>query len=332
MVLPGTVVSIVLSFLFVLVCLPYWIRRSLQHDLVILDAQKFPAKRVAYLGGIVVVFGAVVGVLFYVAAHTFLYNNEGNLTVLLAGVCSILGALVIGVVDDLLGERIGLRQYQKPILCLFASLPLVVVNAGVSLMYVPFFGPVAFGLLYPFLLVPVGVSGAANGFNILAGVNGLEAGLGVIILTTLGFVCWVSGSSAGAIVAFCMVAAILPFLFFNWFPARILPGNGFTYAVGASIAVVAIVGNVERSALILFIPYFFECFLKLRGLFQKESLARVLPDGSLVNQYSKWYSLNHVVIGFLRSIKGRALEWEVAMVLCSVELFLAGIVFVITFL
>jgi UDP-N-acetylglucosamine--dolichyl-phosphate N-acetylglucosaminephosphotransferase len=299
--------------------------------LLITDTQKLPARRVPYLAGLGVAFGAVVGILFFIAAQTFFYTKgPADYTgVLLASVSTILIALLIGIVDDLLGERIGLRQYQKPLLTLFAALPLAVVNAGENVVSIPFFGFVALGHLYPFLILPVGVVGATNGFNILAGLNGLEAGMGVLILGTLGYLAWVTESFAAAVIAVCVLAALLVFFWFNRFPARILPGNSLTYAVGASIAVVAIIGDLERSALILFVPYFLEFFLKLRGMFQKESLARPLADGSLANKYRQWYSLNHVVVSLLRKIKGSAREWEVA---CTLLLFELVFVFAACFL
>jgi len=322
-------VAFVISFVFTLIAIPYWIKRSRRQNLLISDAQKLPARRIPYLAGLIVAFGAVIGILFFIAAQTFVYTKGPSdyTSVLLASVSTVLIALLIGIVDDLLGERIGLRQYQKPLLTLFACLPLAVVNAGENVMSLPFLGVVALGHFYPFIVVPVGIVGAANGFNILAGLNGLEAGMGIIILSTLGYFAWLTESFAAVVIAFSMVAALLVFFWYNKFPAKILPGNSLTYAVGASIAVVAIVGDLERSAVILFVPYFLEFFLKLRGLFQKESLARLLSDGSLVNRYKQWYSLNHVVISLLRRIKGKAGEWEVALVLFSFELFFVIVAF-----
>lgn len=323
MILLQIAVAVGVSFLFTLVALPYWISRSKAHKLLIQDSQKMPVRRIPYLAGLIVVFGAVLGILSFVFAQTFVYPGKEGITVLLAAVATILIALIIGIIDDLLGEKIGLRQYQKPILTLVAALPIIVVNAGQNIMSFPFIGQVMLGNLYAFVVVPIGIVGATNGFNMIAGVNGLEAGMGIIILSTLGYLAWTFEGFSAAVIAACMVAALLSFLWYNRFPARILPGNGFTYAVGAAIAVVAIVGNLERAALLLFIPYFIEFFLKLRGLFQKESLARPLSDGSLVNNYKHWYSLNHVVISLLRKLKRKAREWEVTLVLLGFEVLIA---------
>lgn len=322
MILAEGVFAVIVSFVLARVALPYWIRRSREQKLLITDVQKIPAVRIAHLAGLIVVPSAVVGLLCYIAGQTFLRSGEDT-TVLLASVGTLLIALLIGVVDDLLGERIGLRQYQKPILTVFAALPMVVINAGHDVMYVPLLGAVNFGYLYPFVVVPLGIVGASNGFNMLAGVNGLEAGMALIALGTLGFLSALRGFVAAEMIAFCFIAAILVLFWYNKFPAQVLSGNGFTYAAGTAIAVVAIVGDNERSAVLLFIPYFVEFVLKLRGMFQKESLAVPMADGSLRSKYVKWYSLNHVVISFLRKVKRRAYEWEITGMLLGFELVIA---------
>jgi len=321
---PDVIIAVLLSFVFAFFVMPYWIRRAKEHRLLIKDVQKFPAKKVPYLAGPIVVFSAAIGILFYIASQTFMYYNGSNNIFLLAAVATMLIALIIGIVDDLLGEKIGLRQYQRPILTVFAALPMMVVNAGQNIMHLPLIGRVELGNLYPFVIVPLGIIGASNGFNMLAGVNGLEAGLGIIILSTLGYLALATGGTAAVVIAFCTVAALLVFLWYNKYPAKILPGNSLTYAVGAIIAVVAILGDMEKFAILLFIPFFLEFLLKLRGRFQKESLARPLADGSLTNKYKQWYSLNHVIISFLRTIKKKAYEWEVTVIIIIFELIIAA--------
>ena len=306
--------------------LPQWIKRATVHKLLITDVQKIPPRPIPYLAGLIVASSAVIGTLLFIAQQTFIHQDTTLTVELLAGVSSILIALIIGVVDDLLGQKIGLSQAQKPILCLFAAIPIIVINAGRHMMTLPFIGPAMLGNAYPFLIIPLAITGAANGYNMLAGINGLEAGQGLIILSTLGYLSWISGASASAtIIAACMVGAILPFFLRNKYPAQILPGNGFTYSVGATIAIVAIMGDLERSAVILFIPYFIEFILKARGRFKKESLARPLPNGSLKSKYAKWYSLNHISISTLRKLKGKAFEWEVTMLILGFELIFAAI-------
>ena len=314
-----TYVSVFFSFLTTLLVLPFWIRRARQHNLLLVDVHKSNKREVPGLGGLIVVFGCVMGVFTYVALHTFYYESQRNALILFAATSSLLLSTLIGLVDDLLGRKIGLRQYQKPILTFFVALPIMVINGGVTTMALPWVGEVQFGLFYPLLILPLGIVGAANGFNMIAGMNGLEAGMGLILTGTLGYLSYLKGSFAGAIFAACMFFALLVFFAFNKYPAKIFPGNVLTYAVGTSVALIAIMGDLEKYAVILFIPYYFECVLKLRGLMQKETLVRVNADGTLIHKYKKWYSLPHVVMSVLRLLHIRPKEWAVVFIIhaCS---------------
>lgn len=320
------IIPTIICFIITIFILPCWIKIARKHALVSIDVHK-PGKHVAELGGLIVVFGAIIGILFYIAWNTFsqLVSDSG-FVFMMASIASILIAAFIGLVDDILGWKIGLRQYQKALLSVLIAIPLVVVNAGVSNITLPFVGEISLGLLYPLLAVPIGIVGASNAFNMLAGFNGLEAGLGMIILSTLGYLSYANGQVPAAMIAFCFVAALLAFLFFNWYPARVFGGNILTYSIGTVIAIVAILGNNERAALILFIPYFIEFMLKFRGLMQKESFGKPLKDGSITNRYDKWYGLEHISISLLRAIKKRAYEWQIVLVLYAFELFFVAIV------
>ncbi len=232
--------------------------------------------------------------------------------------------MLIGLVDNLLGWKKGLRQYQKLLLSFLIALPIMVVNAGTHIMSLPFVGAVDLGNFYALLIVPLAIVGASNGFNMLAGFNGLEAGLGIIQTTTLAFIAWNSGASAAAILSACTASSLLAFLYFNKYPAKVFPGDTLTYPVGAVLAVTAILGNIEKFAVILFIPYLLEFVLKARGRFQKESFGKLLPDGTLVNRYEKWYGLEHIAISCLKKVSV-ATEQRVVLTLWLVELVFTGV-------
>ena len=85
------------------------------------------------------------------------------------------------------------------------------------------------------------------------------------------------------------------------------------------MACIAIIGNIEKFAVILFIPYFLEGFLKARGRFQKESFGKLQKDGTLRNRYPKWYGCEHIAIS---ALKEKATEQRVvALLLCVQALF-----------
>ncbi len=320
---PLLLISFVVSFAVTYLLIPPWIRAAHRIGLVGRDMNKFAKPEVAEMGGIAVVSGFVAGVLYYIGLSTFYFNQDANLVYVLAVLATVLIITIIGMLDDLLGWKIGLKQWQKPLLTLVAALPMMVVNAGESSMVLPIVGNVDFGILYPLLVIPLGIAGAANGFNMLAGYNGLEAGMGVIILTALGITALLTGTPWVAIIAFAMVFALIAFLRYNWYPAKIFPGDSLTYSVGALIACVAILANAEKIAVILFLPYFLDFLLPLRKKMKVEAFGKPAEDGSLKMPYNKIYDTAHAVILLLRKLKGKAYEYEVTMLILIVEIMLA---------
>lgn len=310
----------IISFFVTLVVTPFWIKRAKRAGLVGRDVHKLDRKNVAEVGGITVITGFLFGILVYIAIQTFYFSNQLKSLEIMAVLSTILIIAFIGLVDDILGWKIGLRQWQRPLLTLFAALPMVVINSGHSTMILPFLGRVDIGLFYPLFFVPIGIVGAANGFNMIAGYNGLEVKMGILILSVLGVVSWIIGNTGASILAFIMVFSLFGFLYFNKYPARVFPGNILTYSVGAMIAIIAILGNVERIALVLFFPYFIELVLKLRGNFQKESFSKVLRDLGLDVPYDKFYGLEHIMVYINKKIRKRVTENNVVNSLLIFEL------------
>ncbi|MDP2628571.1 MAG: glycosyl transferase family 4, partial [Nanoarchaeota archaeon] len=159
------------------------------------------------------------------------------------------------------------------------------------------------GLLYPLIIVPLGIVGASTTYNFLAGYNGLEGSQGILILSALGIVTKLTGNSWLSVICFIMVSCLIAFFLFNKKPARIFPGDILTYSIGSLIAIIAILGNIEKIAIWFFIPYIIETVLKVRGKLEKESFAKIKDDGSLENRYEKFYGLEHIAIHLLGKMK-----------------------------
>ncbi len=318
-----TLSAFFISFFITFFTLPFWIKRAKFAKLVGYDVHKNGKPQIPELGGICVITGFLVSLLFYIATRIFIYNTGDNILSIFATITALLIATSIGFVDDILGWKIGLRARYKVALTFFIALPIVVINVGHTVMAVPFLGQVDFGILYPLLFVPLAIIGASNGFNMIAGYNGLEAGQSMLILTALSIITYFTGNTYLSLMGACMIAALGAFYIFNRYPAKIFPGDTLTYPVGALIAIMAILGDVEKYALILFIPYFMELVLKARGRFVKESFALVKENGSLENRYEQWYGLEHIAIDVVRKIKGTATEQDVVHALFAFQLFFA---------
>jgi len=318
-------IPIILSFLTVLVITPLWIKKAKNIKLVWDDMNKLSKKKVSGSGGLIVILGFILGTLLYVAIQTF-YVSANNFIEIFALTTSILILGMIGIIDDLLGwQQGGLRKRVRLLLVFIAAIPLIVINAGSSQIFLPFLGSTNIGILYPLIFIPLGIVGSTTTFNFIAGYNGLEANQGIILLSALAIASLFTGSFYLAIIAIIMVAALFGFMIYNTYPAKIFPGDSLTYPVGGLIAIMAILGNYELFAVFIFIPYFIETGLKLRGKLIKQSFGLPREDGSITNKYNKIYGLEHLSIKILEKFKGKAYEWEVVLL---INLFQLAIVIV----
>ncbi|MBU1103981.1 MAG: glycosyl transferase family 4 [Nanoarchaeota archaeon] len=323
------ILPILASFFVTLFLIPSWIKRAKKAGLVGKDVNKINGKEIAEAGGVTVVSGFAMGVLIYVSISTFIFKRADNFIEIFSLMSSIFFIAFIAFTDDILGWKIGLRRRTRIVLVAFASIPLIAINAGKSAISVPFFGGVDLGIIYPLVLIPLGIVGATTTYNFLAGFNGLEAGQGVIILSALAIVSYFTGSSWIAIIALCMVSALLAFLIFNFCPAKVFPGDSLTYPVGGLIAIMAILGNFEKIAVFFFIPVIIEFILKGRGKYVKQSFGKPNSDGSLDLKYEKIYSLNHLAIFLMKNHGVKPTEKKVVFSIWAFQLLVILIGFAI---
>jgi len=307
-----------------------WIRSAKAAKLVGKDMNKPDYPSIPRSGGLIVAIVICFSLLIYIFLKTFslLGTPSTHIVEVFAISATVLLAGFIGFIDDVLGWKEGLTQLQKVLLTVPIALPLTVINAGQSIIQLPILGNVDLGMLYPLLVVPLGVIGATNGFNLLAGYNGLEASMGLVIFAVFGFTGLYVGKLWIAFIAFIVYACLLAFLAFNWYPAKVFPGNSFTYAIGALIATLAILGDMERIALWLFMPYFLEILLYFRArvidkMGDVQAFAKPNKDGSLEMPYKKVYDTTHFAIWFLKRVKGKVYERDVVLFLIAVQALIA---------
>jgi UDP-N-acetylglucosamine--dolichyl-phosphate N-acetylglucosaminephosphotransferase len=320
------VMILLLSFLITLVFTPIWIKKAKKVGLVGKDMHKVEGKKIAEAGGVAVLFGFILGVLSYIAIKTFYFKDMSNLIEIFTLLSVILIISLVGLIDDTLGWKIGLNKKTRIFFLMFAAIPLVVINAGESTMM-----GIDFGLFYPLFFIPLGIVGASATFNFLAGYNGLETSQGILILSALALATLFTENSWLSLISIIMVACLIAFYFFNKYPSKVFPGDVLTYSVGALIATIAILGNIEKIAVFFFIPYILETGLKLRGKLKKESFAEVEKDGSLKMPYKKVYGLEHLVIYILKKIKPskKVYEKEVVHVINGFQIFIIILGFVL---
>lgn len=294
-------ISFIVSFLVPYLTLPRIIRKLNDIGMTGKDINKPDKPEVAEMGGLMVVAGLIGGILIFMGILTYINEIFGknlinvNFIYLLASLSVILVIAIIGIIDDLF----DLRHSVKAILPIFASLPLVVMaSAGSSIMNIPFIGKIDFGILYVLILVPIAITACSNMTNMLAGFNGMEAGMGIVACLTLAVIALFIGTPEGFVAFILLISltgALFGFLRYNWFPAKVFPGDVGNLTIGAVIATSIIIGNFESYGVIVMIPFIIEFFIKL---------ANKLPTKNWQGKYinGKLYSLNEKPISFAQWI------------------------------
>jgi len=312
-------------------------------QIVAVDMHKKDKPKLPAGGGICVGAGVLTGTLFFVGVVTFSsaapfsLSSQTSAVILLAAISSILIVTLSGLLDDLnvrtrvvqtkdgLNVKIGFPQWVKPLLTLPAAVPLMVIRAGTTWMALPFIGTVNFGILYPLLIIPVGFVGASNVVNMLGGFNGLEAGMGIIYTLSLGLYALITGGIQAAVLLLTACAALLAFLRYNWYPAKILAGDSLTYLLGSLVAAGVIIGDMQRAGLIVMLPFIIEFVLKARKKFKASSLGKLREDGKLDAPYGKKiYSWTHVLMNV-----DKLRERDVTIALIFVQVLFAALSFIV---
>ncbi len=309
-----------LSFILTFLLIKYWIELAKQRGLVGRDMNKFEEVYVAEGGGVPFLMGTIPVIILL-----SLFYPEKSLEILAIS-SSILLLGMIGFVDDVLGWKKGLPQWVKPVLTILAALPIsvVVYMRGLSgLSLDPF--------IYAWIAVPIGIVGASNGFNMLAGFNGLEGGLALIILSTLGVKAFMEGNLWLFDIILVFIAALLAFLYYNWYPARIFPGDSFTYAIGGLIASITIFGGMEVIGVALYTLFILKLILFLRARFldkKKKVEAFGIPqrDGTLKKPYDKWYDTTHIAMDILGK---HSTERNVVLLILTAQLIISTLVLLV---
>jgi len=278
--LPLYVIAIIcglLSFLVTRLSMPRIIRKLEAADIVGKDLHKSWKPIVAEMGGFGILFGFIIGMFSGIYMHDIL---TFPLCIVLI-VILLVG--IIGIVDDLL----VLSSKEKLFLLFLAGLPLI------------WAAPPNVGILY-LISIPIAISIGSNLTNMLAGLNGIESGLGVISLTSLTIACIILGKYDVTIISMSMLGSLIAFLYFNKYPAKIFPGDTGTLIIGATIVSIAFIGRVKLIALIVLMPNIIDAVMKFysAGVMERQQFkpTQVNDEGMLIRPETGFKSLIRFVI------------------------------------
>ena len=278
--LPLYVIAIIcglLSFLVTHLSMPLIIKKLEKADIVGKDIHKSWKPIVAEMGGFGILFGFTIGMFSGIYMHDILALQLCIvlIVILLVG--------IIGIVDDLL----ALSSKEKFFLLFLAGIPLIwAAHPNVGLIYL--------------IIIPIALSIGSNLTNMLAGLNGIESGLGVISMTSLTIACIILGKYDVTIISMSMLGALVSFLYFNRYPAKIFPGDTGTLIIGAAIVSIAFIGRVKLIALIVLMPNIIDAALKFysAGVMnrQQQKPTQLNDDGKLVRPETGFKSLIRLIL------------------------------------
>ncbi len=284
-------------------------------------------------GGIVMMIGIFVGLLALTLAQNYIGVGI-NAEILVITLLTALSIAFIGFVDDVSGSAVrtsradirkivsnyklfngGIKQWQKPLLTLIAALPLLTINFGPQVLLLPHIGYIYLNqFLYAFVLVPLAIVFSANAFNMLEGLNGISAQMGLVAFGALSVFTYHIQEYTSFATSTIFVAALAAYLYYGKYPAKILPGDSLTYLIGGGFAAAVLTSGAQVLGAIIVIPWLIECLLKARKRFHANSWGLIQKDGTLRSPHEKIYSSTHI---FMKT--GRLNEWQIALLLTGVE-------------
>jgi len=267
-----------MSYMVTFFSFPIMISRLEEAGIVGKNMNSKAQEEIPEMGGLIMTIGFSAGIILAIALRTF-YDVflKVNLTSILAALATILIVMLIGIFDDLVSVSQGIKAFMP----VFAALPLMAIKEGQYLMKIPLNGIINFGIYYSLILVPLGITGAVNAINMLAGFNGLEAGMGLVAVGSLAIIAYLMGQATSLIISIAALGALLATLYYNWYPAKILVGDVGTLTIGAVIASAVIIGNYEAAGIILMIPYMVDFLIKAKNHFPSKNWWGIYKNGKL---------------------------------------------------
>lgn len=207
------------------------------------------------IGGLIFIFATIITMFIMVGNPT----DEAMIAVY-----SFVGFGFVGFLDDLLKiikkKNEGLTSGQKMILLLIVSgfLTWYAYKYIGTSINIPFLnGQINLGLFY----IPAAMfyfAGVTNAVNLTDGLDGLATSVTVLVTTFLGIISYNLGHISLAIFCVALAGALLAFLRFNAFPARVFMGDTGSLALGGAVAMVALILKMPLILVLIGIIYVIE--------------------------------------------------------------------------
>ncbi|MDU3010244.1 MAG: phospho-N-acetylmuramoyl-pentapeptide-transferase [Peptoniphilus harei] len=194
------------------------------------------------IGGLIFLFSAII---------TTLLTGNFKVSVFMI-LFSTLAFGAVGFIDDyikvVMKRNLGLRAYQKLFLQFLTAVILIIYQYNSKHMgtdlYIPFLKDYrSIGVFYiPFIIFVI--VGTVNSVNLTDGLDGLSSSVTIICLLFFNVVAVKFQRYEIAAFSLALAGALIGFLFFNKYPAKVFMGDTGSLALGGAISAIALLLNV----------------------------------------------------------------------------------------
>lgn len=205
------------------------------------------------MGGLIFIIATFITTFILLVTNKIEFTNNLRIILLV-----FFGYAFIGFLDDYLSLKHhaneGLTAFQKLFLQLIIAVGffyMYISNGGQTALIVSTLGiHIEMGWLYGIFLLFVLV-GSSNAVNLTDGLDGLAGGLSAIALIAFSLISLVVGYEEIGIFTFVLTGAVMGFLIYNTYPAKVFMGDTGSLALGAVMGAVAIITHREVTLLVV---------------------------------------------------------------------------------
>jgi UDP-N-acetylglucosamine--dolichyl-phosphate N-acetylglucosaminephosphotransferase len=281
------------GFLTTLIYTPKLIQKAYKKGLTVKDMYKREKPDVPNYGGLAILAGILCSLIvsqFVLSEVAQVLNIELMVLVFYFMVFSF---AMFGLMDDLL----DVGQKSKIYIPFFLALPialLISTKAKIAIGSIVLLDPTAtitiagttigLNLVYAFIIAPIYVMVVSNLINMHSGFNGLSCGLSYILLVFTVIKVVLVQQTYNMPFILPLFGAILAFLYFETYPARIFWGNVGSLMVGAAVGGFIVLNNLEVFGIFIMIPHIINFLMYVVWKIKKVGdvkFGKVRDDGTL---------------------------------------------------
>jgi UDP-GlcNAc:undecaprenyl-phosphate GlcNAc-1-phosphate transferase len=194
------------------------------------------------LGGVGVVIGCLVSLLLHSWANsTFRMALVEFQTKVIGILIGLLIVASVGFWDDVRRLSASVKFGVQ----IFATLVVYSCGVQISVVDLPLLEPIHLGWFsYPITML--WIVGVINAINLIDGLDGLAGGVLLFASLVNLVVAVVSNALITAVLMGSVFGAVVGFLVFNWYPAKIYLGDGGAYSMGFLVAVSGLISPMQK--------------------------------------------------------------------------------------